>query len=49
MPMKPGSSKKAISSNIKELKSSGRDMGQAIAIALNHADKKKSPKKGVKK
>lgn len=49
MPMKPGKSKKAVSSNIKELKNSGRDMREAIAIALSNSDKGKSYKKGVKK
>jgi len=46
MPLKPGKSKKAISSNIKELMSTGRPQKQAIAIAMSKA--KKSKKKGKK-
>jgi hypothetical protein len=41
MPLKPGSSKKAVSANIKELKSSGKPTKQAIAIALDKAGKSK--------
>lgn len=44
MPLQPGSSKKVISSNIRELMGSGRPQKQAIAIALSEArrSKKKS-------
>jgi hypothetical protein len=39
MPLKKGSSKKAISSNIKELVHTGRPQKQAIAIALSESRK----------
>lgn len=41
MPLKKGSSKKTISSNIRELKRSGRPHKQAVAIALHQARKGK--------
>ena len=50
MPLKSGSSKKAISENISELRRSGRPEKQAIAIAMDKAGKSKSkPKKKAKK
>jgi uncharacterized protein YoaH (UPF0181 family) len=45
LPLKSGKSKKTISSNIKELMSTGRSQEQAIAIALNKAGKGKKKKK----
>lgn len=40
-PLQKGSSKKAISANIKELRHSGRSQRQAIAISLKLAGKSK--------
>ncbi len=45
MPLKSGSSKKAIPENIAELIRSGRTKDQAIAIAMRNAGKSKSKKK----
>jgi hypothetical protein len=46
MPLKPGKSKKVISENISELRSTGKFKGnQAIAIALEKAKKTKGRKK----
>ncbi len=44
MPLVPGSSKKAISSNIKEEMRAGRPQKQAIAIAMSKAKKKRKKK-----
>jgi len=48
MPLKKGSSKKVISSNIREMISSGHPKSQAIAASLNQA-RKSGAKKKVKK
>jgi len=45
MPLKKGSSKKTIQSNIEQLISEGYDPKQATAIAYSNADKSKSDKK----
>jgi hypothetical protein len=48
MPLKKGKSKKTVSSNIRELRNSGRPQKQAVAIALSTARKKKKKKKKKK-
>ena len=45
MPLKKGRSRKVISSNIRELKRSGRPQKQSVAIALNTARKGKRGRK----
>lgn len=46
MPLQKGKSKAAVSSNIRELKDSGRPQKQAVAIALKTAGLSKYNKKG---
>jgi hypothetical protein len=45
MPLKKGSSKKAIGQNIRTERKAGKSKKQAIAIALNVAGKSKRKKK----
>lgn len=45
MPLKRGKSKATISSNIRELRHSGRPQKQAVAIAMRQAGKAKPKKK----
>lgn len=49
MPLLKGSSKEVISENIAELRRSGRDEKQSVAIAYSVAGKSKKKKKKAKK
>lgn len=49
MPLKEGSSRKVISSNIAELMQSGRKRDQAVAIALSKAGKSNKVKNAAKR
>ncbi len=49
MPLKKGSGKGTISSNIEELRKTGRPQKQAVAIAMNVAGKSTGPKRKKKK
>lgn len=45
MPLKPGSSRKAISKNISTERAAGKPQKQAVAIALSEADRSKRTNK----
>jgi hypothetical protein len=45
MPLKRGSSRKTVSSNIRELRHSGYKQKQAVAIALSEARRSKRKKR----
>lgn len=44
MPLKPGSSRAAVSSNVRTEKAAGKPQSQAVAIALNKAAQPRSRK-----
>ena len=46
MPLKIGSAKKTVSSNVKKLRGEGYPQKQAVAIALNNAGKSRRKKRG---
>ncbi len=46
MPLQPGSSRSAVSANIRELLKSGKPRAQAVAIALQKAGKCRDCPKG---
>ena len=45
MPLKPGSNQKTISGNIKEMVRHGHSQKQAVAAAMNEAEKTSKKKK----
>jgi hypothetical protein len=49
MPLMKGSSKKAVSKNIKTMMDEGKPQKQAVAIAMDKAGKGKSEKREAKK
>jgi hypothetical protein len=46
MPWKKGSSNETVSTNIKELMSTGREQDQAVAIAMKEAGRSNNPAMG---
>jgi len=44
MPLKKGSSKKSVSTNIRTLRSEGYKPKQAVAIAMSKAGKRRKPR-----
>lgn len=49
MPLKKGSSRKAVNQNIKTEMAHGKPQNQAIAIALSEARKEKHPQPKIRK